>query len=173
MLKTWPRLKVEAPGALRVKSARVRLPLAKITSEDVETSRAALAGLDEKGKPPAFLEQVRAFKVLDVEARKGEPIEVEVQVVALGNTIAWVSLPGEIFVELGLAIKQDSPYPHTIIAELSNGAIGYIPSRRAYAQGNYEVVSALCAEGSGEMLVDAAVKLLEELHQEATSKPSE
>ena len=70
------------------------------------------------------------------------------QVVALGDDVAWVSLPGEIFVELGLAIKQDSPFPHTIIAELANGSIGYIPARRAYAQGNYEVVSARCAEGS-------------------------
>jgi hypothetical protein len=78
-----------------------------------------------------------------------------------------VSLPGEIFVELGLAIKQDSPFPHTIIAELANGSIGYIPSRRAYAQGNYEVVSARCAEGSGERLVDAALRLLKGLHAEA------
>ena len=68
--------------------------------------------------------------------------------------------------ELGLAIKQDSPFPRTIIAELANGAIGYIPSRRAYAQGNYEVISARCAEGSGERLVDAAVRLLKELYDE-------
>ena len=34
----------------------------------------------------------------------------------------------------------------------------------AYAQGNYEVVSARCAEGSGELLVDAAVRLLKELY---------
>ena len=74
-----------------------------------------------------------------------------------------VSLPGEIFVELGLAIKKASPFKHTFIAELANGSIGYIPNRSAYAEGNYEVVSARCAEGSGEMLVDAAVKLLKEL----------
>jgi neutral ceramidase len=95
-----------------------------------------------------------------------------VQVIALGNEVAWVSLPGEIFTELGLAIKQDSPFPHTIIAELANGSIGYIPSRRAYEQGNYEVVSARCAQGSGERLVDAAVKMLKELHAEnAVDKP--
>ena len=45
-----------------------------------------------------------------------------------------------------------------------NGSFGYIPHRSAYAEGNYEVVSARCAEGSGEMLVDAAVGLLKELH---------
>jgi hypothetical protein len=87
-------------------------------------------------------------------------------VVAIGRDVAWVSLPGEIFVELGLAIKRDSPFPNTAIAELANGAIGYIPTRRAYTQGNYEVISARCAQGSGEMLVDAAIRLLKELYAE-------
>ena len=52
----------------------------------------------------------------------------------------------------------------TIIADLANGSIGYIPTRRAYVQGNYEVESARCAEGSGELLVDTAIKLLKDLH---------
>jgi neutral ceramidase len=90
--------------------------------------------------------------------------------IALGNEVAWVSLPGEIFTELGLAIKQDSPFPHAIIAELANGSIGYIPTRRAYEQGNYEVVSARCGQGSGERLVDAAVKMLKGLHAEMTDQ---
>ena len=50
VLKTWPRLKVEPPGALRVKSARVKLPLAKITPEDVETARAVVARLRREGQ---------------------------------------------------------------------------------------------------------------------------
>ena len=63
--------------------------------------------------------------------------------------------------------SRTRPFPRTIIAELANGSIGYIPSRRAYAQGNYEVISARCAEGSGERLVDAAVRLLKELYAES------
>ena len=51
-----------------------------------------------------------------------------------------------------------------MIAELANGAIGYIPDRRSYAEGNYEPVSARCAAGSGELLVEAALKLLATLH---------
>ena len=58
-------------------------------------------------------------------------------------------------------------FKQTLIAELANGSIGYIPNRSAYAEGNYEVVSARCEEGSGEMLVTAAVKMLNELCQGA------
>jgi len=55
-------------------------------------------------------------------------------------------------VELGLAIKKASPFYYTFIAEWRTAPC-YIPNREAYAQGNYEVVSARCAEGSGELLV--------------------
>jgi hypothetical protein len=168
--RTWPRLKAVEPGAVRTKSEVVQLALPVVSAADVAQAREVVARRDKPtSTPPTFLNTVQAYKVLDVAAREGRPQEVEVQVVALGDTVAWVSLPGEIFVELGLAIKQDSPFPYTIIAELANGSIGYIPSRRAYAQGNYEVVSARCAEGSGERLVDAAVRLLKTLY--AAAKP--
>jgi hypothetical protein len=88
-------------------------------------------------------------------------------VIALGDEVVWVSLPGEIFVELGLAIKKASPFRYTFIAELANGSVGYIPNREAYAQGAYEVVSSRCAEGSGELLVQSAIHLLKELHRQS------
>jgi hypothetical protein len=150
---------------LRVESAIVELPLPPIKANQIVEARAMA---DRKDPKPKFMELVQTFKVLDVEARSGKPHEVEVQVIALGNEIAWVSLPGEIFVELGLNIKAASPFKQTFIAELANGSIGYIPNRSAYAEGNYEVVSARCAEGSGEMLVAAAIRMLRSLHKEAS-----
>jgi Neutral/alkaline non-lysosomal ceramidase, N-terminal len=168
VLRTMPRLKPVADGSLRVKSEIVKLPLAPVTREEVTKARDSVKrrGDGRSTNRVPFLEQVQAFKVLDVDARHGQPHEVEVQVVAIGREVAWVSLPGEIFAELGLALKQDSPFPHTIIAELANGSVGYIPARRAFAQGNYEVVSTRCAEGSGELLVATAVRLLKELFAE-------
>jgi hypothetical protein len=173
VLRNWPGLRPVEFDAIRVKSTLVSLAPAELKEHDIDDARATIARVEvSQSKRPSFLEMVQAYKVRDVAARNGRPYEVEVQVIALGNEIAWVSLPGEIFTELGLAIKQDSPFPFTIIAELANGSIGYIPSRRAYAQGNYEVISARCAEGSGERLVDAAVKMLNELHRERRDGPS-
>jgi hypothetical protein len=169
VLRAWPKLRPIADTTLRIESAHVSLPLPEIGKDDVANARAIIARVDDPAsKRPSFLEMVQAFKVRDVAARLGQPHEVEVQVIAVGNEVAWVSLPGEIFTELGLAIKRDSPFPSTIIAELANGSIGYIPSRRAYAQGNYEVMSARCAQGSGERLVDTAVAMLKKLYQEAS-----
>lgn len=156
--RTYPRLQLISAGPLKARSTLVSLPLPAITPEEVSKAKAVVHRLREP--KTTFMEKVKAFQVLDVEAQQGKTLEVEVQVITLGNRVAWVSLPGEIFVELGLAIKKASPYPYTMIAELANGSIGYIPDKTAYPQGNYEVVSARCAEGSGEMLVDAALKLL-------------
>jgi hypothetical protein len=141
----------------------VPLGLAPFTPEELEQARTTAVKFGKDA--PAFLERVRAYKVLDVAARAGEPLEAEVQVIALGDDLAFVALPGEVFVELGLAVKKESPFRHTAIAELANGSIGYVPTRKAYDEGNYEPVSARCAAGSGEKLVDTAVKLLKELKE--------
>jgi hypothetical protein len=166
--KTFPFLKTLKTEGLKAKSEIVRLPLAPITGEDVARAKEVVKRI--RDPKTTFLDKVKAYQVLDVAARDGRPWEVEVQVVVLGGQVAWVSLPGEIFVELGLAIKKASPFPYTMIAELANGSIGYIPDKPAYAQGNYEVVSARCAEGSGEMLVGAAVDLLKELKPASSRK---
>ena len=168
VIKTYARLAPVTTTAPRSRHETVQLPLAPIAEGDVEKARAFATRIGSRDDPK-FLEKVWAFTVLDVYGRNGRPLEVEVQVIALGPDLAFVSLPGEIFVELGLAIKQASPFKHTIIAELANGSIGYIPTKRAYAEGNYEPVSARCAAGSGEMLVAAATRLLRGLHSQKSS----
>jgi Neutral/alkaline non-lysosomal ceramidase, N-terminal len=163
VLRTFESLKPAADGPIRVSSEIVEFALPVVAGEDAIAAKRVLTDLEGKAKPaPKFLDQVQAFKVLDVSERLGKPLQVEVQVISLGDDLAWVSLPGEIFVELGLQIKRGSPFKQTVIAELANGSVGYVPNRAAYGQGNYEVVSARCAEGSGEKLVDSAIKQLRE-----------
>ena len=159
VLKTFDALQPVAGGALAYAQEKVKLPSPALEPGDEDwASRVAVTM--GTGKPAPFMELVRAFKILDVAARKGAPLEVEVQAIALGPDLVWVALPGEIFVELGLTLKNASPFRHTIIATLANGSEGYIPDRKAYAQGNYEPVSARCAAGSGELLIDAATRML-------------
>jgi len=162
VFKAWMQLKPVAAGALRVSTEIVKLPLRELKPGDAERARETVLRYGMKDNR-GFMEKVEAYRILDVAAREGRPHEVEVQVIALGGDAAWVSLPGEIFVELGLAIKQASPFRHTFIAELANGSIGYIPNRPAYIEGNYEPISARCAAGSGELLVESAVRQLRAL----------
>lgn len=168
VLRALDAVKPVGDGPLRASSELVEFALPLVTGDDAVAAKRVIAELEGKGKPaPSFLNQVQAFKALDVAERLGKPYRVEVQVISLGDELAWASLPGEVFVELGLQIKFGSPFKQTMIAELANGSIGYIPNRAAYAQGNYEVVSARCAVGSGEKLVDSATKQLREQYKPA------
>jgi Neutral/alkaline non-lysosomal ceramidase, N-terminal len=166
VLETYRHLQPVAVDHIQCKDEVIRLPLPSVTSADVQWAREISARF---GKPDAapFMDQVRADKIMAVSARGQKPIEAEVQVIALGDQLAWVGLPGEVFVELGLAIKRASPFPLTIVVELANDDIGYVPNREAYPQGAYEPVSARVAQGAGEMLVDSAVRLLTDLFRES------
>jgi hypothetical protein len=168
VLKTYMDLRPAAAGPLRVRSEMVSLPLAPVSAADVAEARKVIA----RGPKAKFLEQVQAYKALDVAERQGRPWEAEVQVITLGRDLAWVALSGEVFVELGLSIKAASPFRQTHIVELANGSFSYIPNRSAYAEGNYEVVSARCAEGSGELMVTAAIRMLAELAPPAHAGPA-
>lgn len=165
VFQAYKQLQPLPPGPLRARSLHLALDLSPVSAAELaEAQRVLAAGADDRGG--RFRELVRARRALDVAARGGRPLAAEVQVIAWGRELAWVGLPGEIFTELGLAIKQRSPFPHTFIVTLANHNLGYVPDRRSYLEGHYEPESARCAAGSGERLVEAAVELLTALHGE-------
>jgi neutral ceramidase len=159
--EAWPRLQPLRTFAPRARSITVTLPRRPVTDAEIEKARDVARRMltENLGTVP----MAEAVCILETVAKKEVPLEAEVQTIVLGEEVAIVSLPGEIFVELGLSLKAASPFRHTFLAELANGSIGYVPHRAAYPQGNYEVVSARCAEGSGELLVEAALQSLRDL----------
>ncbi len=159
VLKTYRKLEPVRAAAPVTLSEMVQLPLASFDAAQLDWARNTAATFSGPNAAP-FMDLVRAFKILDVAERQGAPLEAEVQVIAFGRDVAWVGLPGEIFTELGLSIKLNSPFRYTTVVELANGSIGYVPNRKAYQEGAYEVVSARCGPGAGEMLVEAAGRLL-------------
>lgn len=160
VLETFPRLERVSSNELKVRSERVELPVVKVTPSEIEAAEDVMR---DYGTPRArpFYEQVQAAKVLAAAELDGKPIQAEVQVITLGDEVAWVALPGEVFVELGKAIKLASPFRTTIVLELANDAVDdYVPDLKAYSEGAYEVISTPLAPGGGERLVEAAVRLL-------------
>ena len=113
-------------------------------------SRASLAALE------ALEEQNRRDRRVDMASRE---LATAMTLVTVGS-LAIVSIPGELFVELGLAIKANPYFAQTFVAGYCNDLIGYIPTRAAYHEGGYEVDTARIASGSGEMIVDTALSAL-------------
>lgn len=175
---------VEQP-TLQVRRAVVPLPLQEVSAAEVQRAIQLVTAV-EKGDKIDFLDHVTAYKQLMIDNfrhREGHPdaakflswglsrtwkgigdtLPVEVHVITLGSDIAIVSLPGEVFVELGLTIKRLSPFRTTFVVELSQAVeTAYIPTRSACVGGGYEVTNSTVQPGSGELLVEAAIRLLRE-----------
>jgi neutral ceramidase len=148
---------VERPD-LAMRREIVSASMRRFTPEERSWAREALEQVGGGELP--FLEQVRAVNILAVERRGGTHLPLEVQVLQLGPEAALVGLPGEVFVELGLAIKEASPFPVTLVVELCQDSPGYFPTLKAFDEGSYETVNSRITPGGGELLAEAAVDLL-------------
>jgi len=156
-----PQLPQVARPRLAVRYRVVEVPLQEVTADELAWARKAIEQVGTRGLP--FLEQVRAYKILDLHSRDSKTLAMPVQVFRFGPEAALVALPGEVFVDLGLEIKRRSPFALTMVVELAHDAPGYVPTRKAFAEGSYETVNSRIQPGGGERLVEAAVELLEEL----------
>ena len=185
-----PQLAKIAAPRLQVRRDVVKLPLQQSTAEQLARSKQLLREI-QAGKVPDFYEHVDAYKRIVLEQFRGQPdieetmsligwglcasksgcgesLPVDVQVITLGRDVAIVALPGEVFVEYGLQIKNASPFKTTLVVELCNNVetiyiptrSAYIPTRDSFTAGGYEVVNSTTLPGAGDLLVDAAVRLL-------------
>jgi hypothetical protein len=156
-----PKLQPLKSPRLAVRSTIVKAPRQQYGSEKIDWAKENMAKIGTRELP--FLKQVEAAKIMHLQLRPGDTLPLEVQAFRISDQLAIVGLPGEIFVDLGLAIKKASPFPITLVVELSNDAPGYVPTTKAFKEGSYETVNSLVQPGGGELLVEAATKLLKEL----------
>lgn len=173
-LDALPNLKDQQPS-LAVRTRNMRIPLREPSAAEVAWARKFLdqseqisGHSEEVGERQKFLNTVRAQRILVVEERRKQTgaFLLDLQVVRLSADTAIVMLPGEMFVEHGLTIKNLSPFANTLVVELANDDCGYVPNRKAFPQGEYEVENAQLAPGGAEMMVEAAVQMLHELKRD-------
>ncbi len=94
-------------------------------------------------------------------AWKEQPRNITVSVALMGK-LALVAVPGELYNRLGAEIKQATGH-FVLLLGYTNGYAGYIPSREAYAELDYEVLISPFAPGSGERLAQTVKQLLRDV----------
>jgi neutral ceramidase len=100
------------------------------------------------------------------EAEAEATYQSDVMVMRLGDT-ALVALPGEMFVQFALLVKERSPFKRTLVVAYANDYAGYVATREAFIGGSYEVwltLNARIGREGGYLMVEKAVELLEELY---------
>ena len=137
--------------AFQVVTRRLTMPLnplpnLAVAQKELEEWQQKLAHLESTGAslPERQLaERYLGWNLIRLQAIESEckpEVELELQVIRL-NDVAFVAIPGEPFVEIGLNIKRQSPIPYTFVCGYSNGCLVYIPTAEAFEQGGYEVRS--------------------------------
>lgn len=101
----------------------------------------------------------------ELATMQGQERETWLQVLRIGD-VALVGVPAEYFTQLGLDIKNRSPFRHTYVAELANDWIGYLPNYEGHKLGGYQVWTgyhSYAEPGTGERIADEIVAMLKEL----------
>ena len=168
--RSLPKAVEEVPS-LAARSKVIDIPLQSFSKEDLAwaigiNENALSRKSEDASERQQFLNNVKRRRVLWLEAQKQKGIvslPIDVQVFRLSNETAIVTLPGEMFVEFGLTIKNFSPFRNTIVVEMSNNNVAYVPNKKAFVQGGYEVENSRLVPGGGELLVEAALLMLKEL----------
>ena len=157
VLATQKKLKPITRPKFAVVSKTIQAPLRQFTPEELADAKTKMERLTDETAP--FMMKVVAVRTLDL-ATKGSHWPLEVQVFRLDGDTAIVCLPCEIFVELGLAIKRASPFKRTIVISICNDRPSYVPTKKAFTEGSYEITNARVQSGVGELLVETAIELL-------------
>jgi hypothetical protein len=166
-LWAWNEMEFTDDAALGAAMTEVLLRRRPAPTDEERQRAGEIEARVAAGQPVTMGERAFVGRTLRRAHDVPEELPTWVQALRIGDQ-ALVGVPGELFVELGLAIKQRSPFAQTMVLELANDSVGYLPTRRAYEEGAYEPEASLFAPGVGEQIVEAAVGLLECLHSTRT-----
>ena len=138
---------------LNVKQTEIRLGVRRPMEEEIERAKRILS--EAKGPQLRSGEEVYARETVLIN---DYPVHVQsiLQAVRIGD-LAIAAIPCEVFVEIGLEIKEKSPFQPTFTISLANGYNGYLPTVEHHRLGGYETWRAR----SSYLEVEAAPKIFD------------
>ncbi len=162
---------------IAVSHEMVPIGLLDISDEQLEWAKMIMKKVEKEGMPPiqadGIPDAVYAKDWIEMRAKQDQIDSLEVMVVRISDA-AFVALPGEMFTEFGLYIKEKSPCKNTIVTGLSNDSREYFPTKVAFTEGlpgftpmikGYETTpgSTRYDIGAGETLSESALNQLNKL----------
>lgn len=176
--QTLDSIKVDDDPLLAAISIKAALPLktypdATVTLQALRKAEANLNTLlsnngdnmDEvrKAKSDQLYASINDFYARETSKFTDGMLPLEVQGIRINDAL-FVAVPAEVFVEIGLRLKQTAS--HTLfIVGIANGYIGYLPTQEAHEVGGYEVVSSKCRPEAASKLIENVLDLEQKLFE--------
>ncbi len=88
-------------------------------------------------------------------------VRLPVRFLQINNDVAIWTAPLELFCEIAMAIRDQSPFPYTFYYGYCNGWLGYLPTQEEFAHGGYEPGVSPFTPQAGMDLVSSVVSYLQ------------
>lgn len=128
---------------------------AHLTQFNVLLGDRILSALNTMGAPAADVSLTASEKMIESRRKDGlewpaelaefsrkqadgtELVRLPVRFLKINHTLIW-SAPVELFCEIAIAVRNQSPFEHTFYFGYTNGWFGYLPTSKAFSEGGYE-----------------------------------
>jgi neutral ceramidase len=87
------------------------------------------------------------------ELESGEKVPINLSALKIGN-ILFAGVSGELMTEIGMRIKEESPFKNTVIITHCDGSSGYLCTDQAYPEGGYEAMVSRVMPGTEYLISD-------------------
>ena len=148
---------------LAMKQREITLNHRVPTAEQIERAK-SIVEMDAEGEK-RLPRLAKAYAVRTLKLAEEPPTtKVLIQTVRIGD-LAICTLPFEVFVEIGLELKDKSPAADTFVMSLANGGYGYLPTPEQHQFGGYEtwLSTNKVQKDASVILVDNLLEMLGEI----------
>ena len=125
---------------------------------------ATFAECAEAGKPYGIRSPYFAGAIVS-RSQRADSMDVELNAITIGEDVAFVTAPNELFDTNSVYVEEHSPYKMTMTFGYSNGYRGYIPSAYGWEYTSYESDCCYFLPGCGETIQDTFLSMLGELYE--------
>ena len=162
--KTAKEITPLATASIRGSSASYTVPSRKITDAELAWADNILSQTGENIKPVAdgVGDDYKASLYKQLHDQEDKNISVEQICFAIDDS-AFISFPGELFTEIGMRIKDESPFRRTYLLGLANGRTGYIPTSKAILEGGYAVDTRKVDAMAEDIIIEQSLALLQKV----------
>ncbi len=152
-------------ATIRGMSMTYHIPARKISDEKLTWAEEILeqTGGQLQALADGVGDDYKAKLYKDLHDVQDQDIQMEQLCFTIDGT-ALLSFPGELFTEIGMAIKKQSPFERTYIVGLANGCVGYVPTRKAIDEGGYAVDTRRVDAEAEDIIMDNSLALLSKLY---------
>lgn len=168
-LRALTAVKYQNWVSLGSRQKEISLGVRRPSKEEVNRAKEIMA----KAKSPVMktMEEIYARETVLMDSYPSR-VSIILQTFRLGD-LAITAVPCEVFVEIGLEVKEKSPFKPTFTISLANGYNGYLPTPTHHKLGGYETWRARSSYLEEDASLKVTATLFDLLNQLKTSLPKD